>query len=73
MSKGYKASQASESVVIYVGTPPKTVELIRDLVLSIIDSNAGDAVKIGAIQSVCAGLQVNGTTIHDCTFTVGKS
>lgn len=53
---------------VLVGHPVETIERFYLCLDRVLDSNAGDVVKLAALKAVEEAFKVNGTTISHCTF-----
>ncbi len=51
------------------GISAECIADIRNAIISIMNTTAGDAVKISAIEHITKLGAVNGTTVENCNFT----
>ena len=60
-----------DAPMLEIGVKKETVAAATAAVLAILDTPAGDRVKIAAINTVMAGISINNITIANNSFTNG--
>ena len=53
---------------IHIGATAPAISAVEKSILSVINTPAGDAVKIEAIKALAAGIKVEGATVANCQF-----
>ena len=66
-----KQKEKPAYTALHIGPTAPAVSAVEKSILSLINTPAGDAVKIEAIKALAAAITVNGTTVANCNFTAG--
>jgi len=51
------------------GATPMTVQAMQKAIIAIINTSAGDSVKIEAVKALSSAFQVNNTVVSGCSFS----
>ena len=57
----------------YVGVSPEATEKVKELILAILSTTNGDAVKIAALDAIGKTLNMNNISISNCYADVGHT
>ena len=64
------SSMKKEVSAIHIGATAPAVQAVEKSILAVINTSAGDAVKIEAIKALAKSLSAEGATVANCNFTV---
>lgn len=68
LKKIFKPTVPITTAAIHMGASSQAVEVVKELIVAILSTSAGDTVKIEAIRAASASTTSNGHVIQNCNF-----